>query len=127
MNISGEIKKLQDELITKYNYKIGNNHSELIAFTKENAGEDCWCLGVSRNVFELVIFINRFFEGPEQIQITTTHYVEFANPEAEDSEKIKQSRHFLNISLEELDLLCAIAHQLARENGWDSTENGLYS
>lgn len=127
MKISEEIKKLQDEMIKKYNYIIGNNHSGSTAFIKKNAGEDSWCLGISREVYELVIFMSHLYEGPEQITIYTTQYTEYANPEDEDKKLEKKSRHFVKISLEELDLLCAIAHQIAKENGWDSIENGLYS
>ena len=117
MSMSEIRKKAQDRLRRKFGYRTSDNYNRGTILYKEGRmntrNGKTWCHDINIEMDNNAYWIIDDRSEPEPITIQTAEYVHGRNGFQ------KQSEHRITMTLEELDLIHAIAHQMSEENDWE--------
>ena len=120
-----ERKKAQDKLRRKYGYSTNDNYGRgtilYKAFDKGYTHKDGYKVVSDINICmdNRIVWSYGDKNTIAPIEIETTEYKDNGQDAPKDKRYMKIGRSIMYLSLEELDLIHAIAHQMAEENDWD--------
>ena len=122
MAMSEKRKKAQDKLRKKYNYKTNTNYERGTILYKKSVDPDFNPADNDKIIYDINIIMNKQLlftktEESNDIIIQTSSYYD-AGFCPEDVRYKHIMDHEIVLSLEELDLIHEIAHQMAEENDW---------
>ena len=135
--ISDIRRKLQNTLRRKYNYRTNTNFNRGTILTKQDSTHNLYELNSGHFIlidtkgieyYPIVDFTVAIPNNPmykdRQITFIITSFKDYGDTKVSGERFIKDSEHSVSISLEEFDLLHAIAHQMKEENSdlWKSSE-----
>lgn len=126
MSMSPERKKAQDKLRRKYEYSTSTNYDRgTILYKTSDAGY------VHNDGHEVILDVSICMDSNiggwsfndkgqcTPIEIRTTKYKDNGKTVPKDKRYTKTDESVILLSLEELNLINTVAHQMAEENKWD--------
>ena len=121
MPMSDIRKKAQDKLRKKFGYSTNDNYGRgTILYRQDSESHKIYSNDEYGITYDInIVMNNRLFGSQKPIEICTTQYADYGKDVPEDKRYKKLHEHTAFLSLEELDLIHAIAHQMAEENDWD--------
>ena len=125
MSMSPERKKAQDKLRRKYGYSTNDNYGRGTILYKtsddgyvHNDGHEV-ILDVSICMDSNIVWSFNDKGQSTPIEIRTTKYKDNGKTVPKDKRYTKTDETLILLSLEELNLINTVAHQMAEENKWD--------
>ena len=117
-------KKLQDKLRRKYKYHTNDDYGRGTILIKPEAGMDCAYVHINgefsyQDSYDLAVSMPKRVYGDSPITFYTTGYRDLGEDKPEDNRWEKRGEHHICMPLEELDMIHAIAHEMADEYGWN--------
>ena len=119
MSMSDIRKKAQDKLRRKFGYSTNDNYGRGTILYKADSEVYCHIDGYEYVKDMNIIMDNNISWHPNShIKINIAKYQDYGNKIPEEKRYTKLGENEIWISLEELDLIHVIAHQMADENDW---------
>lgn len=119
MSMSKERKKAQDKLRRKYGYSTNNNYGRGTVLYKQCP--DTITRDGNKYVEDMNIVMNHniHWNPTSPIQVYTSEYQDNGEKSPPGKRYEPISEHLILLSLEELDLIHTVAHQMALEYDWE--------